>query len=141
MPPSVLTEELVARLVPHLEAGGFLRPACEREGIAYATVTTWLDMGQVPGGEDGAALVQKLARARAVGEALLLARARQVRDDGGDWKLETWQLERLRPTIYRETTRTELTGADGGPVAVSQAALEADAIMERLAAGTKRLPP
>jgi hypothetical protein len=134
MPPSVLTEELVARLVPHLEAGGFLRPACEREGIAYATVTT-------PGGEEGAALVQKLARARAVGEALLLARARQVRDDGGDWKLETWQLERLRPTIYRETTRTELTGADGGPVAVSQVAAEADAIMERLAAGTKRLPP
>ena len=133
MPASVLTEDLVARLEVRLARGEFLAVACELEGCKADTVDHWLRGGAPEGVAEAPALISRLARARAAGELALLERARAVRDEGGDWKLETWTLERLRPSRYRETTRTELTGAEGGPVEVARVAAEVRARLQRLA--------
>ena len=37
----------------------------------------------------------------------------------GDWRAAAWRLERKFPGRWGQTTRTELTGKDGGPVAVT----------------------
>ena len=36
--------------------------------------------------------------------------------NAGDWKADQWLLQVMNPKRYRETTRQEITGADGGPV-------------------------
>ena len=133
MPASVLTEDLVARLEVRLARGEFVAVACELEGCKADTVDHWLRGGAPEGVAGAPELISRLARARAAGELALLERARAVRDDGGDWKLETWTLERLRPSRYRETTRTELTGAEGGPVEVAQVAAQVREKLRRLA--------
>jgi len=134
-----LTEELADRLAERFAAGEFVAVACELEGIRPTTVDAWL-RGDARVGDP---LVERLILARAQGEAALLEEMRHTARDGNgvDQKRLEWLLSRMRPTRYRETTRTELTGAEGGPVEVAQVARDADALMERLAAATKRLPP
>ena len=64
---------------------------------------------------------RKLARAREDGEKALLTEMRGMahQSRNKDWKAIAWLLERLRPGRHRETRRTEVTGAEGGPVAVT----------------------
>lgn len=126
----VLTVELTDRLVARFEAGEFVAVACELEGVSARTVESWLQGVNLAGDP----LVARLIHARAVGEAALLAEMRATAKEGNavDQKRLEWLLARLRPSRYRETTRQELTGAEGGPVQVAAVAAEADALMARL---------
>lgn len=37
-----------------------------------------------------------------------------------DWKADQWVLGIMNPERYRETKRTEITGANGGPVVMDR---------------------
>lgn len=59
--------------------------------------------------------------------ALLAARAERafelqdgVEAGGGevDWRALAWSLERMQPDVYGSRSRTEITGAEGGPVQI-----------------------
>lgn len=38
--------------------------------------------------------------------------------DGVDWRSSAWLLERVHPDVYGSRSKTEITGAEGGPVQV-----------------------
>ena len=40
---------------------------------------------------------------------------------GPDWKASAWLLERRYPDVYSARSKTEITGADGGPVNINAA--------------------
>lgn len=57
-----------------------------------------------------------------------------------DWRADAWLLERRNPQTYGKVWRTEVTGADGGPVqiGVDDAAAEAEALVDELASRRAR---
>lgn len=136
--PSTYTPEIAARICERLAAGESLRAICRDDHMPHrATVHRWL-IDNVEG------FCDQYARAREVGldelaeEALEIADTpveglrREESDDGykevredmlGHRKLQVdtrkWLLAKLAPKKYGEKSSMELTGADGGPVQIS----------------------
>ena len=135
--PSSYTAEIGERICKRLEAGSFFAHALELEGIPERTGWQWLESAEKPGASE--ALVefsQACTRARAIGEQVYLDRIeiKSAATQGTDWKADAWTLTRMRPARYKETIRTEVTGADGGPVELIDAAARVTSRIDRLAA-------
>lgn len=136
--PSTYTPEIAALICERLATGESLRAICRDAGMPHrATVHRWL-IDNVQG------FCDQYARAREIGldelaeEALAIADTpvegvrREESDDGykevredmlGHRKLQVdtrkWLLSKLAPKKYGEKTSMELTGANGGPVQIS----------------------
>lgn len=124
--PSKLTPEVSAKIIHLLEEGWFFRHALAEVGVAEATGHRWIEQG---GEEDASDLLRGFregcARARSRAERTLLASIERKSEateralNPADWKADAWLLERHNPSAYKDTKRTEITGADGGAVQVS----------------------
>lgn len=120
--PTKLTAQLGRKIAQLLEKGWFLSHVAAEVGLADSTLRKWIDDGEKADAEPEAAeFSAACARARARAERKILARierktARWRSKAAGDWKPDQWRLAIMNPAIYREVKRTELTGADGGPV-------------------------
>lgn len=77
--------------------------------------------------EAGEALSEADASELEFVSALLAARAQRafelqdgVEAGGGDvdWRALAWSLERMQPDVFGTRSKTEITGADGGPVQI-----------------------
>lgn len=79
--------------------------------------------------EAGEALSDEDAAELEFVSALLAARAERAFElqdgveagggkDGADWRALAWSLERMQPDVFGTRMRTEVTGAEGGPVQV-----------------------
>lgn len=136
--PSSYTPEIAALICERLAAGESLRAICRDDGMPdRSTVAKWVI-------EDVGGFSSQYTRARDIGldvlaeEALAIADTPQEgeeteqTDDGykvkrgdmlGHRKLQVdtrkWYLSKLAPKKYGERTAMELTGADGGPVQIS----------------------
>lgn len=125
--PSKLTTELIGRMVQALRAGSYVETAAAHVGIHKDTYYRWMREGAderehiAKGGKPrkGKALFLALSDAveRAMADAELrdLALVSQAALD--DWRAAAWKLERRNPSRWGRT-RQEITGADGGPIAV-----------------------
>lgn len=116
-----LRQEAIIRL---LRTGVTIETACGAAGINSGTYREWMAKG-AEGREPYAAFAAAATRARDEQEAYLadvIAQAAAPSEHGpGDWRAAAWLLERSRPTRWGRQTRTELTGADGGPLEVRSA--------------------
>ncbi len=136
--PNSYTPEIAAEICEALAAGKSLRAICEAEHLPHrATVHRW-----VLNNEQG--FCDQYVRARDIGldalaeEALAIADTpvegvrreesdegyKEVREDMlGHRKLQVdtrkWYLSKLAPKKYGDKTSMELTGANGGPVQIS----------------------
>jgi hypothetical protein len=136
--PSTYTPEVAALICERLAAGESLRAICRDAGMPpESTVRGWV-LDNVQG------FSAQYARAREIGldalaeETLAIADTpvegvrREESDDGykevredmlGHRKLQIdtrkWLLSKLAPKKYGERTAMELTGADGGPVQIT----------------------
>lgn len=137
-PPLTYTPEIATAICTRLATGESLRSICRDEGMPHrATVHRWL-IDNVGG------ICDQYTRAREVGldelaeEILEIADTPQdgeeTEDDGekvktrrgdmlGHRRLQVdarkWILSKLAPKKYGERTAMELTGADGGPVQIT----------------------
>lgn len=129
MARTLLTPERHADLVRLLANGATIDDACASVGIHRSTFYAWVDRGEIEaarvdtGGEpqvseapflafyDAQVKARADARVRAVS---LIMRAAQE----GHWQAAAWYLERSRPLEWARTTRTEISGPQGAPVAV-----------------------
>ena len=136
--PSTYTPEIAALICERLATGESLRAICRDDGMPpESTVRGWVL-------DDAQGFSAQYARARDFGldalaeEALEIANTPQVgeeteeTDDGykvkrgdmlGHRKLQVdtrkWFLSKLAPKKYGERTAMELTGANGGPVQIT----------------------
>lgn len=131
------TPELGARLCESVSNGVPLKIAAQTQGLNVSTVLRWRQRGEVAMEllaqdkevplyeQQFIPLVESLSRAR--GQALE-ERIAQVADAGHtDWRAASWYLERQVPSEFGQVNRTELTGADGGPIQLAQAELASEA--------------
>jgi hypothetical protein len=95
-----------------------------RETIRLATIRARDALARKEAGEtlsddDAAelALVAQLLAARAE-RAFELQDGVEAGGGGVDWRALAWSLERMQPDVYGSRSRTEITGAEGGPVQI-----------------------
>jgi len=132
MPPQLkLTEERVTAILDALRLGVTQENAARYAGIHPSTYYRWLEEG----GSDNAApefrefkvSVEKARAEAEVRNVAIIADAAKR----GTWQAAAWFLERSMPKDWSATRKTELTGADGGPVSVS---VDTETLESRLSA-------
>lgn len=136
--PSSYTSEIAATICERLAAGESLRSICRDDGMPHrATVHRWLI-------DDVEGFCDRYTRARDIGldemadgmleisDTPVEGVRREASDEGykevredmlGHRKLQVetrkWYLSKLAPKKYGDKTAMELTGADGGPVQIT----------------------
>ena len=135
--PSLITDQIRESVVTELLDWGSMVDAAAMVGLNVDTLRHWIREGSraqrdlenkgIPIPANRVAWVAfsaavKMAKAMARREAIGGIRA-AVRD--GNWQAGAWYLERTAPDDYARRTKTELTGADGGPVKVAGTVSEA----------------
>lgn len=162
--PTRCTPEVTTRVADGIRAGLFFEQACLLAGIPPANGYEWIRRGkgihtERPTAPPFEQFAQAVERARADRERDAL-RMIEVAAKGGfvverrseeragttvetekyappDWRAAAWWLERALPDRWKTANRTELTGADGGPVQVEHSeslSVHAARLHERLAA-------
>jgi hypothetical protein len=118
--PTKLTAKAAERIVAAVRTGASRQVAADAAGVSRSTLQLWLAKGQGPRAPKAhRELVDALAAAEAQRE--VRAHAHIARAGQEDWRAEAWYLAYVRG--YRLTSRHELTGPDGGPLAVAGDAL------------------
>ena len=111
--PTKRTPEVEARLMDALRKGNTRRASCASAGISDETLANWA--------KDSLDFLDALTRAENLAEIGYLD-VIQESSLNGDWKAAAWWLERRRKAEY--SSRTEVTGADGGALKVETTAAE-----------------
>ena len=134
---------LIKRLIEALKAGNYIDTACDYAGINQNTYYRWTKAGRneadrIARGEepdpDKAAfldLAEQIQQARAeatVRNVMLIQTAAR----NGTWQAAAWWLERTQPAKYGRRLQTEVSGPDGGPVAVD-VSVSPEALADRIA--------
>lgn len=133
--PTKLTAELSDQLCALLADGWFLDHACAEVGVSRKVVYEWLEAAEKADASDlHTEFRDACERARSAGERKYLDRIADIAEESSvqygrgegksrDWKAHAWRLERMNPSRYKETRRTEITGANGGPVVMEKGSI------------------
>lgn len=129
--PSKLNEERANAILDALRIGVTQENAARYAGIHPATYYRWLEEGSRDDADDQYKQFKvDVDKARAEAEvrnvAIIADAAKR-----GTWQAAAWFLERSMPKSWSATRKTEVTGADGGPVALS---VDPETLDSRLAA-------
>lgn len=100
--------ERVGELCGHILEGTPLEPACVIAGVSFRTIQDALARG------DEAA--EPIARARAMRERELAKKLEDLATDGRQHAGIAYLLERHAPTRWRQSSKVEVSGPDGGPM-------------------------
>jgi transposase len=125
--PLKLTPEIIGRIVQALRAGSYVETAAAHAGIHKDTYYRWMregaaerehiSSGRKPRKSKALFLDLSDAVERAMADAELRDLALVSQASVEDWRAAAWKLERRNPGRWGRT-RQEITGADGGPIAV-----------------------
>jgi hypothetical protein len=147
---SVLTPDLIERLVRNLATGVFLKDAAVSAGVHPSSLFRWRAHADDPEplpehfareGDYVAAhdhwllcgeLRERTEKAEADAKAASLGRIRKAGADG-TWQADAWYLERKYPHEYGRRV-AEVSGPDGGPIEVADARSRLASLIERVAA-------
>lgn len=120
MAASKQTPEVKAAIVESVRNGAYAKHAALAAGISKSTLYEWIDADA-----DFAGLIEKAAAER-TNQGI-----RAIADHGErSWQAWAWLLERTSPEDFRQRTATEVTGANGGPVEVTQVPTSAERAAE-----------
>jgi hypothetical protein len=99
----------------HIEKGLPIRVAAVLAGLHYDTVMSWLSAAR-DGDTRYADFIDRYTRARSVAQNKSIERIRRIGAE--DWRAEAWLAERMFPKDFNLKQQMELSGKDGGPVAI-----------------------
>lgn len=119
--PSKLTPQTAAIIVRALQSGCYRETAAQHAGIGISTFYRWLEVGEAdyeanidsPHRE----LWDAIKKAEADAEVAAVALIRRAA--GETWQAAAWLLERKNPGRWGRRERHEHTGANGGPITVT----------------------
>lgn len=135
-----LTPERQTKILNAIRAGAYMETAAAAAGVNKETLYAWLKRGNVEPESIYSAFVEAVHEAQASAELRDVLTLSKAAADG-DWRAAAWRLERKFPKRWGLTTKTELTGADGGPVAVASTVDVTKLTDEQLAAIVNRRRP
>jgi transposase len=123
--PSLLTEQLVEKLVTMLRAGNYMGTAARASGISRQTLTSWLERGASarPEDEEYRDLRERVERARSEGEVRLVATI--ARAAAERWDAAAWLLERQYPDRWGRVSMRLRADAQAEAEAAAEAAARA----------------
>jgi transposase len=110
-----LTNELRDQVVEYLRAGNTIRTSTSAAGISHDTHYEWMkrgEAGEKPFADYSDAVTRAIETAE-IRNVTLIQRHAQT-----DWRAAAWYLERSRREEWGKTTRTEISGPDGGPIEI-----------------------
>jgi hypothetical protein len=117
--PTIFNEELGARVVQVLRAGGYLETAAAVAGVSRRRLNEWLRKGDPAGAnpryEPFRRWRERVESAKAEAEARNVALIAQAATS--NWQAAAWLLERLYPERWARPSQRE--GAHEAPVAVT----------------------
>ena len=126
--PIILNAETQTKIIEAILGGNYLETAASYAGVSRATLFDWLAKGReaqallqkdskmIPNGQLYADFLDAVESAQARAEVQAVASLRKAGLE--HWQATAWWLERSRPRKYGRLDRTEITGADGAPIAV-----------------------
>lgn len=120
--------EVHKRIVDCVRDGNYRKVAAGAGGIAEQTLMDWLEAGRA-GTEPFAALLRDIEDAEREAEAEMVLVVRENAKE--DWHAASWYLARKHPDRWGQTQKTELTGANGGPVQTLDVTKLSDDELER----------
>lgn len=136
--PTKFTPETKEKILTALRAGNYRQVACRYAGISHQTLRNWINRAE-EGDPAYVEFVEALEKAEADAEVADLALIRRAAGDGA-WQAAAWIRERKNPERWgrRERTQVELSGPDGGPVALAVSHMVDVTAIEGLAATLER---
>ena len=119
--PTALTPDTAKRIIDAIRLGNYATVACQLAGIDDATFYRWMERGEdhddgTPGEEPFREFRESVKRAEAEAEAMAVGTLVVASRNNASDALRF--LERRYPKRWRPQYTTEVTGADGGPVAI-----------------------
>lgn len=154
--PSALTEGVQRRIESAIRTGAYPETAARAAGVSERSFYRWMERGEAEQvrrdsyDAEHPTLTEEEKEKRAIEQPFVhfwqsiqkaLAEAEilvvgKVYQGGKDWQSKAWIAERRWRERWGRTTRTELTGADGGPVQVASVpAAELLALADELTGG------
>jgi hypothetical protein len=119
--PTVYSEEVASTICHAMEAGKPIWAACDEAGIAFQTYFDWQRKNQE--------FSERTARARAKGADAYVDEAERILAAADNKSIQVarelahhlrWKASKLAPR-FSDRAQLELTGANGGPIEVSDA--------------------
>lgn len=110
--PTKCTPEAIAIICAEVAKGIPKKYAGVAAGVTYQAMMQWEELAK-EGHEPFLTFAREMQAARRTHIAM---RLEAIESGAGDWKRQAWLLERLEPTLFAPTTRTQISGPDGGPV-------------------------
>lgn len=115
--PTKLTREVQELICSKIAEGADQKDAWVAADISKGAYYQWIKKGKAARSGKYRRFVDALTRAR---DAWKVARLARIQEHGRrDWRADAWRLECAHPDEFGRKRRMELTGADGGPVAIS----------------------
>ena len=112
-----LTPELQVEICDVLRAGNYIDAACAYVGIHEATYHEWVKRGE-QGEPLYADFREAVTKARSESELRNVQNINRAASSG-QWQASAWFLERSHPRKWGRMQKLELTGAEGGPIEVT----------------------
>lgn len=114
--PTKLTPEVQAAIVTAISVGNYLHHAAMYAGVSYHAVNYWCKRGE----KETTGMFRDFLDAvkKAEGDAIARNVAIIQKAAKKSWQAAAWWLERKYSEDFALKTKQELTGKDGGPVAI-----------------------
>jgi hypothetical protein len=128
--PTLLTDEVTARLVTMLRAGNYIYVATQAAGISRQAFGEWMRRGASgeKADERYRGFREQIELAKAEGEAANVARIAQAGRD--DWHAAAWILERSAPQRWARMSQRELEQGPTEPTLEDDPFAEVDELAE-----------
>jgi len=132
---SIMTPEIVDRIIKHLSVGNYVKPSVEASGISFQTFRNWIQRGEREKAEGLSTpyveLVDRITRAQADAEAHLVDQLANEQD----WRAKSFLLERRHRERWGKDEQQSKAA-----VTINLPAEVAGVLLDALSVGSKHLP-
>lgn len=112
--PTKFTKETREKILAFVRIGNYVGTACQAAGITTSTLHNWRKLAEADELPEYILFFEQLAAAEAFAEAEHVANIALMSKES--WTASAWYLERKHNDRWGKKDKTELTGANGGPI-------------------------